>query len=485
MKKNCFLITGLFFYSLFAISQTADFTSSPEIKLKGFDQRLLIGVNGDQCYFATKHIGAASVQNSFLIQSVNTKDMSLTDGYKKIKNPNRMIYWLDNPFFMNNKIMLFAHSNRKLCCAVYDPNAKTGGDFVNIADEREIKTFSRSLSLDNSKIILAYEGNSGKEDNAKYHFKIIDDKPSVLYDTVVEFPYPVDSYKNLKVTMDDNGNLLIASEIAENNKNRVYKLFSYSFKTGKLKEQDIVTTGRYLYDIHLNNGIDKNQVIVAGLYALDLPISNKPVFGPANPPTVKTRGSILAVYDKENLTPISNSEDEFDFKVSSDGGKEPIGKDREMFDDLLLRHVILNNNNTVTMVLEHLTSRIYDGGESGMVRTDEIGPIFVNNFDISGKVNWSTLVPEAQYFAKNIGFASFGLINTGKDLKFIFNGSDEIKTTSVCMISLDGTGKINRETLLDNEQAGFGIACKSYGKIDNNTFVFMGTKNRFIKMVIK
>lgn len=390
---------------------------------------------------------------------------------KEIKNPNYFSYVFNAIMYVNNKIIAFVHERDVLSAVIINPETTAKQKYVTVLDGIYGKGVSIFYSNDKSKILLVHSENASKNENAKFHFKIIDENLSLIDEKIIEFPYVLSSFRNLKITLESDNDILIASSINQSGENYLYKLFSYSFKEEKLKEQAIKTTGKYMYDISIFKSLDKKQIIVTGLFAIDKPrwSDNKR----------ETNGCIISFYDIDSLKILNTEEENFEDN------------------NLYITHSILNPNNTVTLVFENNSKNSFtyntNYGESlptnhNTKDTYEYGPILIKNFNLKGNLNWSSIVMESQMINKNSYYASFGLINNGNSLNFILNDSKEkLSKRNAEVYTVDESGKAsqNPTEILNGKKSGITIACSVNRKIDTNTYIFIASKNRLVKMTIK
>ena len=135
---------------------------------------------------------------------------------------------------------------------------------------------------------------------------------------------------------------------------------------------------------------------------------------------------------------------------------------RKAFNDYQVKHMIVKKDGGFVLISEDfvVTSRATAPGWGGYyysyyyspfmnqtVREYNYDDLFVISYDGSGNKDWHAFVRKSQYSQEDGGiFSSFGLINTGGSLGFLFNDFNS-QASRIQLATVDGVGKVDMRSL--------------------------------------
>jgi hypothetical protein len=137
------------------------------------------------------------------------------------------------------------------------------------------------------------------------------------------------------------------------------------------------------------------------------------------------------------------------------------GNKKRAFNDYRVRNIIVKNDGGFLLIAEDyfVSTRnsyaspfsyyysYYYPGMSSSVREFHYNDLMAMSYDGEGKQEWKTFIRKNQYSLEDGGiFSSFGLLNTGGALGFLYNDFNSLRS-SVQLASLEGTGDVKMQPL--------------------------------------
>ncbi len=453
-------------------------------------------------------------------------DLSLVKREELAFEKSKNYLQLERLFLTKDYIYCFSSSSsrrdeeNKLLLDKYDKNT-----LRLVGEQEELSSFAFEKSFfnwntgyynmiqsrDSSKIMVYFALPYEKGESEKIAFMCFDNELNQIWERNIELPYNDELFIIKDYSVDNQGNMYLLGKVfKEKTKNRRkgevnyhYTIISYQDMGQNLIEYPVIIEGKYITDMQINVN-DYDDIVCAGFY------SDKHL--------VSITGSYFLRIDRETKDIDVEKYEKFEMEFITQNFTErqekktkkraAKGKNVEMYeydlDDIIMRGdggaVLIGEQYYVRVVT---TTHTNANGTTYTTTTYYYyyNDIIVINYDPSGEVEWKLKIPKRQVSTNDNGF-HLSYVRHIKDDKiyFVFNDDpqnmylkehDKIRyftprwrkgKTHLVLVEVNSAGEMEKEVLLNNEEAALYIApylCSQINKDESFLYAADRKKGRF------
>lgn len=300
----------------------------------------------------------------------------------------------------------------------------------------------------------------------------------------------------------DDGNIYVLGKLykdkvkakVKGNVNYMYHVISYSDHGDVKIDYEIKLGENYITDITFSRS-SNGDIISAGFYSKKgLSSIDGSFFMTLDPITKAVKASNLKEFDLDFMTEYMTEKEEKKTKKN-----EEKGKDSEMY-QYDLRSLVKREDGGAMLIGEQFfvnyVSRPCGNGSYCTTTYYYYNDIIVVNIDPSGKIEWAKKIPKRQMSINDGGYYSSFAMAVNKDkLYFVYNDDeaslDSTKmskrkyftiggknTKVVAIATLDFSGKLTREILIDTKEIEVVIRPKVCEQIDDEHMLLFGERKK-------
>ncbi len=471
MNKMILIFT---LFSLDVLTSTAqEITYSPIVKkdTKGMyfeiigkvDNHFLVYKNVSRHHYITTYDEAMNVVDNHSLDAIPEKIIN-------IDFINRKDYTIIIYQFQKNSIVY--------CNALkFSGNAKIIGEPIGM-DTTEISYFSdntiytTSFSEDKTKILIAKQ--NAKNNKIEIATKLFDQDFNLLEASKNTFPYNSRKENFSDCYVDNNGNFLYTKETQKNANGFVNKLEVFVHKRG--------TDTNNVFLLPLDNKfVDESFIKIDNLnhsYIINAFFFNE------------NRGHVQGIFTARIPT-IADSLSTSNFNLFSDAIRDGLngeGNSNDNLDDLKPQNIILKKDGGFLLISESVytqtrstdnilnknfyyngfpnsydyygynsygnANRYWNNYNQNEIKRYFYNDIVVANIDSSLHMNWNNIIHKKQYDVDNDNFISYAILNSGREVHFLFIEKDN-KKDIISNNSIFSTGELKRYPTLKSNENGY------------------------------
>ncbi|HQW21946.1 MAG TPA: hypothetical protein PLI47_01510 [Bacteroidia bacterium] len=394
---------------------------------------------------------------------------------------------------VNSKNMTSKGKLKKLSEITYEKRRDKGGFSIVYSPSETYMMVIESIPTD-------------KEENEQFNVAILDSSLNLIWRKNLELPYLNTLFFRQKFIVGDDGNFYVLGKLYKDKvKTRVkgmvnymYHVIAYGDNGDSKIDYEIKLGDNYITDITFSRN-SNGDIISAGFYSKKgLSSVDGSFFLTLDPITKAVKASNMKEFDMEFMTEYMSEKDEKKAKK-----REEKGKDDELY-QYDLRTLVKREDGGVMLIGEQFFINYiqYRCGNSYCTRTDYYyNDIIVVNIDPTGKIEWAKKIPKRQISTNDGGFySSFAMAVNRDRLSFIYNdhkdNMDMEKTKRlknfnlsdrngvVVLATMDDSGKLTREILLDNTETEVIIRPKVCEQFDDDHMLLFGERKKMEQFAI-
>lgn len=389
-----------------------------------------------------------------------------------------------------------------------DINKVTQADFDVRKGKKQLgsSTFQFTSSRDSSNLLIFSNLPNKKKANELIGCTVLNDKMQVLWNNVIEIPYPDHLFSIKDYSISTQGDVYVLGKLFEDKIKDVkrkqinfkYQVIGYK-NFGKEKViYDVDLEGKFITDMQITINSD-NDIICAGFFSNELEYNiNGTYFLKINGKTKKIMSSSIKEFDQDFV--LENLSEKQEKKAERKLNK---GKDIDI-PDFDIRSLIVREDGGVVMIGEqyrmYITTTTTTGANGQTTRTTtyhyNYDEVLVVNINPSGNIDWYARIPKYQHTTNDNGrYSSFALMVQDDKLHFFYNDHPDnislddkkgkkaiwnkrAKNTVVMYTTIDNTGKMTRSPMINAKDAEMMTKPKVCEQISDYQFVMYGEKNR-------
>jgi len=451
------------------------------------------------------------------MEKTNSVPLDINSKEKRVIHNNEFMLTLNNKLYsFDSKMDLNTKLNTLKLNEINKSTLGYNGDEKNLAEmsfedqsRYNVGSFKHSLSLDSSKLLVAFELPFEKGQPEKFGFKVFDDNLEELWNYEIELPYNDDLFDFMSFEVSNEGKVYLLGKIYEDVRlerkkgeiNYNYHLFIYSKEKKFETEIKLDSKGKILNEIFLTIN-NTNQVSCIGLYANEL---KKPSVGSYSIQIDSKTQKVLSENFKEfkEIDEVVEVSDESEEK--SDKKKER--EEKVKYRNYDLRQINHKKDGGMILVaeqyyLEIVTKTTTNGSGGTSTSTSyhyHYDNILVLNIDKNGNFIWQKIIKKNQETINDDGrYSSFALGLKDENLVFIYNTTEFNKKKNgedsrfykknnfyknLSIVTLDKKGNLSEKVnVLDRVESKVVICPKKAEQISKNQLIIFGVgkkTNRF------
>ena len=307
------------------------------------------------------------------------------------------------------------------------------------------KDYFSSAVSDDKKQIVVY-GIEEKGNDLQFSGIWIDDALSILQRSNASFHTDNDLAHNEGI-IDNNGNFYLPVSTPTGARNYADQVWLLTMSKGarRFVVKELPLNEMYATSLYMKLDNVNNRIYAGGFYS-DKKNGNY-------------EGVLYAYYDLNDSTWHNRKHIAFDEQLRYATGER---NKKRAFNDYVVKQMILKKDGGFVLIAEDffVTTRTTTPGWGGYyysyyyspfmnqnIREYNYNDIFVVSYDGSGSRDWHAFVRKNQYSQEDGGiFSSYGLINTGGTLGFLFNDFNT-RTSTIQLATVGGSGKVDMRSL--------------------------------------
>ncbi len=304
--------------------------------------------------------------------------------------------------------------------------------------------FSSALS-DDKKQIIVY-GLEEKGDDLNFTGIWIDDQLSIVHRGSANFKAD-NNIAHGDGIVDNNGTFYLPVYTPTGSRNYADRVWLLTLPKGARRffSKELSLNDKYSTSIYMKLDNVNNRIYAGGFYS-DKKNGNY-------------EGVLYAYFDLNDSNWHNRKNIAFDQQLRNATGERNL---KRAFNDYQVKQMILKKDGGFVLISEdfYVTTRTTTPGWGGFyysyyyspfmnqnIREYNYNDIFTISYDGSGNREWHAFVRKSQYSQEDGGiFSSYGLINTGGTLGFLFNDFNT-RSSRIQLASVDANGKVDMRSL--------------------------------------
>ncbi len=388
---------------------------------------------------------------------------------------------------INSKAMVSKGKLKKLSEITYEKRRDKGGFSVVTSPEENYMMIIESIPTE-------------KEENEQFNVVMLDSALNQVWRKNLQLPYLNTLFFRQEFLVDDEGNFYVLGKLYKDKVrtrvrgevNYLYHLLAFADHGNAKIDYEVKLSDNYITDITIDKS-ENGDIICAGFYSKKgLRSIDGSFFLTLDPISKAVKASNLKEFDIEFMTQYMTEGQEKRAKK-----RDEKGKDDEMF-EYDLHSIIKRSDGGAMLIGEQYFINVvtYTSGNSTYTKTYyNYNDIIVVNIDPAGKIEWAKKIPKRQVSVNDGGYySSFAMAVTEAKISFIYNDHkdnlDMEKTKRlknfnlsdrngvVVIATIDNSGKLTREVLVDNTETDVIIRPKVCEQIDDTHLLLFGERRK-------
>ena len=352
-----------------------------------------------------------------------------------------------------------------------------------------------------------YIGSNDKTEHYELNMLDAADDMQVVWKTNVDMPYKSQFFEILDGCTDEDGNFYMVGALFTDKYRNVtrdgfpsytFKIFKYN-ASGKVFEADIKLKDKFLTDLRLDIA-GGGKLVCTGFYSNDKK-------------TTSVNGVYFLSINAQDGTVSKESTKKFELDMVTENMSDKVakktkkraakGKDLSLY-EFRFDELIPRSDGGAIIIAEQYFVRTYtttsSNSATGRMTTTThylyyYNDILVINVTPEGEIEWAHKIHKRQRTTDDIGYwSSYARINTGKELRFIFNDNAKntpdkptkeyksflgpTKKAMVAVAGIDQNGDINRKLLFKSKNADTILRPKQYLQISAKSILIQSIRKK-------